>query len=158
MGSCRKWIFGALVRLAMIPLSVPCVFATFCCCSMAPGSGEAHCQTPEAGLVLSFGGSLNALAHGSVHAVDRNGLVAGTTDAPNRSGCCPVNSDAKRPLVLRRSTQHRAKVASEFRSTFRTGSTLSSSYAVDFRSSISARATSCPTSAENCILLCRLLL
>jgi hypothetical protein len=158
MRSFRKWPFGALVRLAMVPLSLPCLFATYCCCSVAFGSGEAHCQSPGEGLVLSLGRPPNAFAHGGVHAVDRNGLVAGTTELPNRCCCCPVKSDAKRPLVVRRSTQHRAKVARQFRSVFHTRSTLSSSSAVGSRSSISARAASCPTSAENCILLCRLLL
>ena len=158
MRSFRKRLFGALVRLAMVPLSLPCLFATYCCCSVAFASGEAHCQSPGEGLVLSLGGPQNVLANGGVHAVDRNGLVAGTTEVPNRCCCCPVNSDAKRSLVARRSTQHRAKIARELRSVSHTESALSSSSAVDLRSSVSARAASCPTSAENCILLCRLLL
>ena len=158
MRSIRKSLFGALVRLTMVPLSLPCLFATCCCCSVAFGSGEAHCQSPGEGLVLSLDGPQNALPNGGVHSIDSHGLAGGTTEAPHRCGCCPGNSDAKRPLVVRRSTQHRAKVARELRSVFHTGSTLSSSSAVGSRSSVSARAASCPTSAENCILLCRLLL
>ena len=158
MRSFRKWFLGALVRLTMVPLSLPCLFVTCCCCSVAFGSGEAHCQTPGEGLVLSLGGPLNAFAHGGVHSIDSNGSAAGTTEAPNRCCCCPVNSDAKRPLVVRRSTQHRAKVMRALCSVFHTESTLSSSSAIGSRSSVSAWAVSCPTSVENCILLCRLLL
>lgn len=159
MPSLRKSLFGVLVRLTMIPLSLPCLIATCCCCSVAFGSSEAHCQSPGEGVVLSLGGPQNSLPNGGVHSIDSNGLAGGTTEAPNRCCCCPVNSDAKRPLVVRRSTQHRAKVARELRSVLHTGNTVSSSSAVGSRSSVSARAASCPTtSAENCILLCRLLL
>jgi len=160
MRSIRKSLFGALVRLTMVPLSLPCLFATCCCCSAAFGSGEAHCQSPGEGLVLSLGEPPNVLANGCVHVVgsSASGLVAGTAEAPHGCCYCLVNSDAKRSLVARRSTQHRAKIARELRSVSHTGSTLSSSSAVDLRSSVSARAASCLTSAENCILLCRLLL
>ena len=158
MRSIRKSLFGALVRLTMVPLSLPCLFATCCCCSAAFGSGEAHCQSPGEGLVLSLGEPQNVLANSSVHAVDFSGLVAGTTEAPHGCCYCLVNSDAKRSLVARRSTQHRSKIARELRSVSHTGSTLSSSSAVDLRSSVSARAASCLTSAETCIQLCRLLL
>jgi hypothetical protein len=158
MRSFRKWLFGALVRLAMVPLSLPCLFATCCCCSVAFGSGEADCQSPGEGLVFSLGAPLHSPAHSSVHNIDPHRLAKGTTGTPHRCGCCPVNSDAKRPAVLPRSTENRTKPVRGIRLVFHAGGILSDSRAFDSRSSVSARAASCPTSAENCILLCRLLL
>ena len=158
MRSIRKSLFGALVRLAMVPLSLPCLFTTCCCCSVALGSGETPCESPGEGLVLSLGGPQNALPNGGVHSIDSSGLAGGTPEAPHRCCCCPVSAGTKRPAVVRCSAQHRTKVARELRSVFHTGIALRSPRTVDSRSSILARAASCPTSAENCILLCRLLL
>jgi len=63
------------------------------------GSDGAHCSVPGESLVLSLGGPQNSLAHSGVPSVAPHGLAKGTTEAPNRCGCCPVNSDAKRPLA-----------------------------------------------------------
>ena len=158
MLSIRKSFFGALVRLAMAPLSLPCLFATCCCCCVALGSGEAHCQSPGEGLVLSLGEPQTAPADGGVYGIDSNGVAGGTTEAPNR--CCsrPVNLDAKRPAAVRRTTENRTKPVRGTRIVLHTVGTLSSSSAIGSRSSVSAWAVSCPTSVENCILLCRLLL
>lgn len=158
MLSIRKSFFGALVRLTMVPLSLPCVFTSCCCCSVALGSGETHCPSPSEVLVVSPGGPQNPLLQAGVQSIDFNGLAAGTTKTPNGCCCCPATSNAKRPLVVRRSTQHRAKVTRESRPLFHAGSILSGSSAAGFRSSVSAWAARCPTSAGNCILLCRLLL
>jgi len=158
MRSIRKLLFGASVRLAMIPLSVPCLFATCCCCCAAFGTDEAHWSSPGDGLVVSLGGPQNVLAKGGTHPVDSSALVAGTAKAPYRCGCCPVKSDTKRPAVVRRSTESRTKLIRGTRIVHHTVGVLSGSRATDSRSSALARAASCPTSAENCILLCRLLL
>lgn len=157
MRSIRKSLFGALVRLAMVPLSLPCLFATCCCWGVALGSGEGYCESPREGLAFNLGGSENSSA-GGAHAVDSGAGVLGINRAPNRCGCRPVNSDAKRPLVIRRSTESRSKLIRGIRSALQAASTLSSSGAVDSRSSALARAASIPTAAENCVLLCRLLL
>ena len=158
MLSIRKSLFGALVRLAMVPLSLPCLFMSCCCCSVALGSGETHCPSPSEVLVVSLDGPQNPRPQAGVQSIDFNGLTEGTTETPNGCCCCPATSNAKRPLVVRRSTQHRAKVTRESRSVFHAGSILSGSSAAGFRSSVSARVARRPTSAENCILLCRLLL
>ena len=155
MLSIRKSLFGALVRLTMVPLSLPCVFTSCCCCSVALGSGETHCPSPSEVLV---GGPQNPLLQTGVPSIDSNGLAEGTPEPPNRCCCCPATSNAKRLLVVRRSTQHRAKATRESRPLFHAGTILGGSNATGFRSSVSARAARCPTSAENCILLCRLLL
>ena len=154
MRSVRKSLLGSLLRLAMVPLSLPCLCAAFCCCSVAMGSSEAQ----EEHLVLCLDGPHNAIENGVARGVCSNTLIAGTTKVPNRCCCCPVNSDAKRPLVVHRSTKNRTKSVRGVRLVFQTGNVLGGSIAVGFRSSISARAASCPTSAQSCILLCRLLL
>ncbi len=158
MRSIRKSLFGALVRLAMVPLSLPCLFATCCCCCVALGSGEAHRPIPWDSLVLSFGGPQNSLAQSGAHSIDFHGLLKESSEVPNRCGCCPVNSDAKRPVVVRRSTENRTKPVRGTRFVLCAGGIRNGSSVVDSRSSVSARAASCTTAAENCALLCRLLL
>ena len=158
MRSIRKSLFGTFVRLAMVPLCLPCLFATCCCCSAAFGSGEAHCQSPRDSLVLSFGGPQNSLAQSGAHSIDFHGLAKGGSEVADRCGCCPVNSDARRPVVVRRSTENRTKPVRGIRFVLYAGRIRNGSSVVDSRSSVSARAASCPTSAENCALLCRLLL
>jgi len=158
MRSFMKSLFGVLIRLTVVPLSLPGVFATFGCCSVTLASPrEAHSQCPEAGLVLSLGPQ-NAIGHDGVRGCACNGLVVRNTEIPSRCGCCPINLDAKRPMVVRRSAEIRTKLVRGIHSTLPTASTLSSSNAVDFLSAASAWAASGPTSAEKCVLHCRLLL
>ena len=159
MRSCRKWIFVALVRLAMIPLSLPCLSATCCGCAVALGSSEAVCQNRGEGLVPALHGPPNLLAKGGIQAVDSSGSVAGTAEAPRRCCCRPANSDVKKAAsAIHRSTGGRTKLISAICCALQAASTLNSSSTVGSRSSVSARAASCPTAAENCILLCRFLL
>jgi hypothetical protein len=154
MRSVRKSLLGSLLRLAMVPLSLPCMCAAFSCCSVAVGSVEAQ----EKHLGLRLGGPHNAIENGVARGVGSDTLIAGTTEVPNHCCYCPVNSDAKRPLVVHRSTKNRTKSLRAVRLVLQTANALDGSIAVEFRSSILARAASCPTSAEGCILLCRLLL
>jgi len=83
MLSIRKSLFGALVRLAMVPLSLPCVFTSCCCCSVALGSGETHCPSPSEVLVVSPGGPQNPLLQAGVQSIDSKGLAEGTAETPN---------------------------------------------------------------------------
>ena len=154
MRSVRKSLLRSLLWLAMVPLSLPCLCAAFCCCSVAMGSSEAQ----EAGLIARLAAPQKAITHGIAHGVESDGLLAGTTKVPNRCCCCPSNSDAKRPVVVHRATKNRTKPMRGVHIVFETGSALGNSNAIGLRSSISARAANCSTSAESCILLCRFLL
>ena len=153
----RRLFLGASVRLAVVPLTLPCLIATCWCCCVVLGPRDAHCQGPEVGLRLGMGGPPTAHA-GGVQAIGCDGSLAGSKEDTNRCGCCPISPDAKRPSVVRGSIQDRIKASREVRSVFQTGSLLKGSSAAGFRSPVSAWAASRRTSAENCILLCRLLL
>jgi hypothetical protein len=153
MSSVRKIFLGALVKLAMIPLALPCLCTAFCCCSIAMVSCEAQEQH-----FAHSGGPQNMLVMGGIHIIDSGGLIAKTNEAPRRCCSCPINSDEKQTMVVYRSTQNRTKLVREIRNILQVGSTLSSSNSVSFRCLVSAWAASCPTSAESCILFCRLLL
>ena len=78
MRSVRKSLLGSLLRLAMVPLSLPCLCAAFCCCSVAMGSGEAQ----EEHLVLRLGGPQNAIENGVARDVGSDTLIAGTDRSP----------------------------------------------------------------------------
>jgi hypothetical protein len=152
--SARKSLTGSLLRLAMVPLSLPCLCAAFCCCSVSVGSSEAS----EGRFTQRLGGPQNETADGVTDDVACVSSVAGTTGVPNCCCCCPFNSDARQPLVIHRSNERRIRSMHSVLLVSRTGSAVGGSSTVEFRSSISAQAASCLTSAESCIVLCRLLL